>query len=162
MATEELDPSGDGSVVTWTPTEATHWQSIDDAVRQPDDPGAETYISTSGPAAHTDEITIEAGALTSITQAVVWVSGKTLGATATVDISFDGGSSYTGSPQGLGLGGSQGWVNLTFAGLDETNSKTIEIKFVQAGLATITLCEAYVVVTGTAAAGQFMRMNKYW
>lgn len=163
MATEELDPSGDGSVTEWgTQSGSDHYAMIDDGVRQPTAPTVPgTYINSSS--SQTDEITIEAGELVNITEATIWIYADQNNGDISGDISFDGGTSYTESPQEFDVT-DPGWYSITFSELSETNSATIEVKFTNAGIITPNfIYEAYVIVTGDEApAGQFMGMKKYW
>ena len=163
MATEILRPSDDGDTLEWAPSAAVdHYSLIDDVATDPTDPGTATSIAGDG--GDSDEIKFAAGALTSITQVVVHIYAQSNLNGPTVDISFDGGNTYTGSPEQYAAGG-EGWYSVTFSGLNETNSENIECDFVENPVGSATIYCAYIVVTGDEAAPEAsgnMGMKKYW
>ncbi len=78
-ATETLDPASDGNTTQWSRNggEATHWESVDDAIRFNANPAASESTDVRALSdALVEEIGVAAGTFTSISDAQIVIIGS--------------------------------------------------------------------------------------
>ena len=146
MATIYLDPNAD-IVAGWGPG-LNNYSYIDDAVRQPGDPGTATEIESNSDAV--DEYNFPTDTVGTVSSIKVWVYAVNPG-TATADIYVNG--AYTGTPVDFSIAG-EGWYSVEFtAGYDQADIDALQVKLTQVsgGTNRTTVYELYVEVTYTAA-----------
>lgn len=116
MATGFCDPNGDVAAGWSEPASGTHYDDVDDAIRQPTQPGTSTYISCDD----SDDGAVDTFAMETIpdvsevAQVKVWVNGKHAGGGSDADVNIYIGGWQTGGA--LGLTDSKSWKSRIFNG----------------------------------------------
>jgi len=163
MVQEYLDPNGNSTSV-WV---SNAYTSIDDAVREPNDPGTATSIyanksDDSEEQTYTMSNTVETyGA---VTQIVIWVNGMIVAGTPEITCRISVGGSWE-TAQNMGLTTSQAWHSYTFNGSwSAANVDALLVSFITpnmpGSLDLVTIYCAYADISGTApGAGTNMKIN---
>ena len=155
-----LDPNADGSTLEWTPSTGTsHYAVVDDAARQPTDPGTSDYLRSSHPGNTTGTKTEELGFATAtlasgaLTEVKVWVrayAGGIGASSAKLDCQVYLGGAWQTAQNVFTGATSSAWFSVTFTGswnqtdLDNLQVRLLHVKTSTSGVYPST-CDVYEV-----------------
>jgi len=152
VATQTLDPTGDGSTLQWTTTGTDHYTEIDDGDRDPAVPNTATKISESS-ASEKDVVAFTLEGVDTVSDVEVHVYGNDQMGGMKFDISKDESSWEAEHTANFGAG--WGWDDNTWSSLSWSigGTLTLYLRFTMLGGAGVDVAAAYVIVTYTEQAG---------
>ncbi len=143
-----MDPMGDVTA-QWTPsTVGTHWNLVDDAIRQPTAGEISDYVTTTVDA-KIDEYTMT-DPNRAATNLVVWayITGSSAGNRIKLDVRING--SLLGVSGTLGASGANMWVSKSYAGnWTAADLATAQVKVISyiPDYSSITVYEVYAILS---------------
>jgi len=149
-----VDPTADGATTQWTTQSGTdHYAMIDDAVRDPNNPGTATYI-TGGSANNYDIVTCSVENVGDVSQVIVHTYGDDAMGGVELEISKDGTNWETADSLDFGAG--TAWDTSTWAALGWNGingALTLYLRYKAIGTGSQYVYEGYAIVTHTDYGG---------